>query len=145
MALNAMQTDLLLRAATALRNAGNAALADEVNEILLASAAAKASAARSRAAGATGRPPAIYHVGLQPGWHATVHGARAATTLVAQTLMEHGQRNPPSQGSLAVSLSRNGTWQRIFETANGTLALTVRRVNPPSGHVPADAPSVDDQ
>lgn len=125
--LNSIEMDVLLRASAALRQAGQAALADEVAGLLASASAARAAMAKARQAGAAGRPRALFTVELEPGWQATAQGAKAAADMVAETLKQHGQRNPPSQGSLAVSLSRSGTWQRVFTTLDGTFALTVRR------------------
>ncbi len=127
MSLNAMEMDAILRAATALRSHKETELADTLTNILLTSSAAKASVAQHRATGKVGRPSTSFTIELEPGWRLAVQGAKAATDLVTETLTLHGQRGAPSQGSLAVSLSRNGVWTRVFETDDGTLTLTVRK------------------
>jgi hypothetical protein len=126
MSLNALEMDVVLRAATALRSHGETELADELNAILLSASHAKAAVAQHRATGKAGRPKASYSIELEPGWQVAAQGMAAATATVKETLTLHGVRGAPSQGSLAVSLSRNGLWQRTFETDNGMATLTVR-------------------
>jgi hypothetical protein len=126
--LSTKETDLLLRAATALRSHGEAALAEQINAALLASSATKATLSgrpRGRNAGA---PRVNYMVELAPGWQSTAAGSKATHELIVATLKEHGQRGAPTVGSLAVTLSRNGQWQRLWDSADGTLALTVRKM-----------------
>lgn len=127
--LNALETEVLLRAAAALRaQPATAALAQEIDNILLTTAKQRAAAGRP-AKGRAGRPTLAYTVALEPGWQSTVQGSKGAAALVASTLKDLGLHGAPSAGSLAVSLSRNGHWTRVVETADGTAALTVRPVS----------------
>ena len=90
---------------------------------------ARASARKSTGHGKPGRPPQNRYV-VALGSQATAHvqGARAALALVAEWLAANapGQR-APSMGSLQVTLSRNGHWWRMVETATGAHAITITR------------------
>lgn len=93
-------------------------------------AMARSAVKRHANAGAKqGRPAGIaFAVELEPRWGPMqVHGSRAVTDLVNETLKELGEP-PVSAQSMAVQLSRAGQWSRLLETADGTLMLNVRRV-----------------
>lgn len=78
--------------------------------------------------GTGGRPLASYLVELDPEWRTVVQGMRAVQELVAETLTEKpGNGQPPSAGSLAVTISRQGQWTRLLETDIGVQVLTVTR------------------
>jgi hypothetical protein len=94
------------------------------------SAVATAQRARHAAAGAGGRPPIEYVVDFDGHWAVTVHGAKAAQQVVAETLTAHGYKYVPTAHSMGVMLSRKGEWGQLLETDHGTWYLSVKRQVP---------------
>lgn len=94
-------------------------------------AQAKAALARppETRSGGHGKPPSVaLTVSLQGQWDQPVQGARAAHELVVATLEALDvTQQPPSIGTLQVSLSRKGWWEREVATDDGTQMVTVRR------------------
>jgi hypothetical protein len=132
--LKSSLTLTIMRAAAALRTTGDpahTALAGQLDDALQADAAHRASVAAGQAKRTgqrAGRTPSIVHVvDCQPGPIAYAMGSKAAHRLLVDTLAKLGSAAPPTAQSLAVMLSRDGAWQRLVHTADGTVAVTVRR------------------
>jgi hypothetical protein len=92
--------------------------------------ATMAASATARGAGNTGRAPSVvYEVEQEPGWRVRVTGSAAAHAKLTEALTELGAgRRAPSQATLAVTMSRSGSWAALVETDNGTVAVTVRKL-----------------
>jgi hypothetical protein len=61
-------------------------------------------------------------------WEVRVLGIADAMALVTETLTENpGNGRAPTQGSLAVAMSKSGHWYRHLVTANGEHGLTVTK------------------
>ncbi len=138
--LNNLETILMHRAATALletQTKPNKALANEINESLVASGQAKARIGKAQAdrprAAASGRPALAFAIALQPGWRAVAHGGAAAVEVVNKELKSAGLART-TQAAMQQAISRNGQWQRTLETENGVAVLSVRRDK--SGNAP---------
>lgn len=79
----------------------------------------------------SGRPPSTeYIVELNPRWTTTVLGTTAVHELVVATLEELGETYVPARSSIAAYMSMKGQWWRNIETDEGTLILSVKKVQP---------------
>lgn len=122
------------------------ALRDALDASILARAAMSEGAAKRHAERAAmglptsaGRPPSQwYEVALGSLWEVRRLGLAAALELVTETLAEHDGGKPPTQGSIAVGLSKSGAWWRHLYTDSGEHDLTVRKCAAP---VIAEQPS----
>lgn len=118
-------------------------LAEQLGAVITAQLAHRASvgAAASERAKARGDradqgPGLPYAIELEPGWRRLVNGSGNAHRALEEALTEAGALAMlPKATSLSVTLSRSGSWWRTVETENGTVTVSVRRLD--SGTPPA--------
>lgn len=126
----------LQRCQTALTAHGEAELAKALGAVLAAQLAHRASvgaAAVDRAKakadkGGAGKGLA-FAIELQPGWRRVVNGSGNAHRALEEALAEVGALAMlPKATSLSVTLSRSGSWWRVVDTDNGTVTVSVRKL-----------------
>lgn len=121
----------LSKVVSTLTKHGEAELASMVNDIVTEQLSQRAATAKRRAAKAgPGRPGRAFAIAAEPGWRATITGAQAAADKVNEYLKSIGQRAGVTGPAIQQAIARNGAWQRLCHTADGTVALTVARADP---------------
>lgn len=121
--LNDTEIALVRAMGAALAKHGEAGLATAAEALVAGESARRG----RRTKGATGRPAEFYIVEADPWWRQQVQGMAAAVDMVNEFLKEHKERHILGINNARVALSSKGQWMRLVETADGTVALTIRK------------------
>lgn len=137
--LKTQQILSLLQASAALnatKQPKNIALASQLHAIATAQTAQRAAITATKASkasagkGGKGGPQRLtYSIACMPGAITHYKGAGATHAALCALLAKHGSRAAPKANTLASALAKNGTWQHLLNTVDGTMHITVQKIN----------------